>query len=255
MTIVYLFYEYLAEGVGGLSHVWEVCVNLQRLGHRVIIFAPSCGKFKVNSSLEIRYVPTINIRLFRFLSFHFLLPFYVGAYMVRHRVDVIYVREMILSLTPLVLSRVFNKPMITEINGDLLTEYQLARYPQWLLAAVRRVENIVCRASRALICVTEGLGEIFQDRYGLATARVRVIPNGTDTDRFLPLDRDACRKRLGIGLTAKVVGFVGTFVPHQGLDYLIQSSRSILKNSPDAIFLLVGDGPVRKNIIDTVLKV
>lgn len=250
MNIVYLFYEYLAEGVGGLSHIWEVSKNLERQGHKVIIFAPSRGNHKVNSALEIKYVPTINIRFFRFLSFHFLLLFYVGYYMVHHKMDILYVREMALSLTPFLLSKIFNKPMITEINGDLLNEYELAGYPRFLLATMRLVEMIVCRASQTLVCVTEGLRDIFQSRYHLPSEKLKVIPNGTDPNCFHPLDRNACRERLGIDPTNKVVGFVGTFVPHQGLKYLIDSSSFIMEKSPGVTFLLVGDGPVRKEIMN-----
>ncbi len=252
MTIVYLFYEYLAEGVGGLSHVWEVCTNLQQQGHNVLIFIPRCGDFKVDRPLAIKYVPTINIRFLRFLSFHLLSLLYVGFYMIKHHVDIIYAREMILSLTPFVLSKIFKKPMITEINGDLLTEYQLAGYPQFFLDSMRRVEEIVCKASQALVCVTEGLGSIFLKRYQLACQKVKIISNGTDTDRFFPLDRNLCRKRLGIDPSTRLVGFAGTFVPHQGLECLVRSSNSILAESPDVIFLLVGDGPLRGDIMDSI---
>jgi glycosyltransferase involved in cell wall biosynthesis len=202
--------------------------------------------------VEIRYVPTIDARFFRFLSFHFTLLFYAGYCMVRNKVDIIYVREMALSLTPFVLAKVFDKPMITEINGDLLTEYQHAGCPPFLLRVMRMVEKTVCWASQALVCVTEGLRDIFQSRYHLPSEKVRVITNGTDTDRFRPLDRNACRKRLGIDLSTMVVGFVGTFVPHQGLSYLVRSSSLILKKVPDVTFLLVGDGPMRTDIIEMI---
>jgi len=252
MTILYLFYEYLAEGVGGLSHIWEVSKNLERQGHKIVIFAPGCGKYKIKNSLKIIYVPTINVRFFRFLSFNFLLLFYAGYYMVHHKVDILYVREMVLSLTPFMLSKIFKKPMITEINGDLLNEYASAGYPRFLLAAMRRVEMTICKASQALIFVTEGLRDIFQTRYQLSNEHIKVIPNGTDTDRFRPLDRTVCRKHLGIDVETKVVGFVGTFVPHQGLKYLIDSSSFIMEKSPGVIFLIVGDGPVRNDIMNMV---
>lgn len=66
------------------------------------------------------------------------------------------------------------------------------------------------------------------------------------------LDRNDSRKHLGIDLSIKVVGFVGTFLPHQGLSYLIRSSSIILEKSPDVIFLLVGDGPMRKDIMEMI---
>jgi glycosyltransferase involved in cell wall biosynthesis len=159
---------------------------------------------------------------------------------------------MVLSLTPFMLSKIFKKPMITEINGDLLNEYKSAGYPHFLLVAMRYVEMIVCRASHALVCVTEGLRDILQTRYQLPNEHIRVIPNGTDTDRFHPLDQTACRKHLRIDVETKVVGFVGTFVPHQGLKYLIDSSSFIIEKSPGVTFLIVGDGPVRNDIMNMV---
>ncbi|MBW2003225.1 MAG: glycosyltransferase family 4 protein [Deltaproteobacteria bacterium] len=252
MTIFYFFYEYLTEGLGGLSHIWEVSRHLHQQGHRVVIFAPRCGNYRVKTPVEIIYVPTIDVRFFRFLSFHFLLLFYAGYYMIRNKVDILYVREMALSLTPFVLAKIFHKPMITEINGDLLTEYQYAGWPSFLLGVMRLVEITVCRASQAVVCVTEGLRDIFQTRYHLSPKKLKVIPNGTDPDLFHPLDRGACRKRLGIDPKIKVVGFIGTFVPHQGLSYLIKSSSIILKESPGVVFLLVGDGPMRKDIMEMI---
>ena len=255
LIILYLFYEYLADGVGGLGHIWEVSKNLERQGHTVVIFAPRCGEYKVEESLKIKYVPTINVRFFRFISFHFLLLFYLGYYLIHNKVDVLYVREMALSLTPLMLVKIFKKPMITEINGDLLTEYKFAGYPQLFLAAVRTVEMLVLRMSQAVVCVTEGLRDVFRIRYNLSSEKMYVIPNGTDTDHFHPLDRSACRQNLRIDSKIKVVGFVGTFVPHQGLSYLIKSSSLILKKAPDVTFLLVGDGPLRKDLVDMIQHV
>jgi len=252
MTILYLFYEYLAEGTGGLHHVWEVTRHLKEQGHRVIIFAPRCGTYRVKTPVEVVYVPVIDRRFFRFLSFHFNLIFFAGFYLAFKKVDIIYVREMALSLTPFVLSKLFQKPMITEINGDILTEYKRSGHPPLVLSIMRRVEMVTCRASQALVCVTDGLRSIFEHRYQLNRRKVVVIPNGTDPNRFYPLDQNDCRKRLGLDISAPVIGFVGTFVHHQGLNYLIQSSSIILANLPNAIFLLVGDGPARKAIEGTI---
>lgn len=252
MTIFYFFYEYISEGLGGLSHVWEVSRHLHKQKYRIIIFAPTCRKYRPKSPVEIIYVPTIDIRFLRFISFHFLLFFYAAYHMLHHRVDIIYVREMALSLTPLVLAKIFKKPMITEINGDLLSEYESLGYSQFSLSAMRFVERIVCRSSQALVCVTEGLRNIFEARYQLLNENIWVIPNGTDTDCFKPLDLNICRQRLGLNLGIKLVGFVGTFVPHQGLADLIKSSTLILEESPDVVFLLVGDGPMRQNLIEMI---
>ena len=109
---------------------------------------------------------------------------------------------------------------------------------------------IIYSASQNLVCVTDGLRDIIQTRYQLPREKIRVIPNGTNTDCFYPMDRNACREHLGIDHKTKLVGFVGTFVPHQGLKHLIESSSFIIEKSPSVTFLLVGDGPVREDIMN-----
>lgn len=70
-----------------------------------------------------------------------------------------------------------------------------------------------------------------------------VIPNGTDTEIFAPLDKGEIRENLG--LTQKVVGFVGQLIEVKRADKFPEIFQQIRKNLPDVEFLLVGEGPLR----------
>ncbi|WP_017605933.1 glycosyltransferase family 4 protein [Nocardiopsis alkaliphila] len=76
-----------------------------------------------------------------------------------------------------------------------------------------------------------------------ATSRMRRLAPGVDTDRFRPGNGgEEVRERLGLG-DRPVVVCVSRMVPRKGQDILIRAWPRVLADVPDAILLLVGDGP------------
>lgn len=76
-----------------------------------------------------------------------------------------------------------------------------------------------------------------------ATARMRRLAPGVDTDRFRPgVGGARVRERLGLG-ERPVVVCVSRMVPRKGQDTLIRAWPRVLADVPDAVLLLVGDGP------------
>jgi len=60
--------------------------------------------------------------------------------------------------------------------------------------------------------------------------------------------RERARRDLGIPEGAIVVGWVGRISREKGLDILMEAARPIIEDRHDAIFLLVGDGPLRQSL-------
>lgn len=81
---------------------------------------------------------------------------------------------------------------------------------------------------------------------------VRVILNGVDTERFDPDATDATRVRreLSIPADAPVVGTVAVFRTQKRLQDWLDAAALLRDRHPDVRFLLVGDGPLRENLVD-----
>jgi len=94
---------------------------------------------------------------------------------------------------------------------------------------------------RGVITVSSQLKDdvIKQDIFSNKTP-IEVFPNGIDTDLFKPLDKDECRKKIGVAKDDFVVSFVGGFIKRKGFDKL----QEVIKLHPDWKCILIGTGDV-----------
>jgi phosphatidyl-myo-inositol dimannoside synthase len=77
---------------------------------------------------------------------------------------------------------------------------------------------------------------------------VRLAP-GVDSRVFRPDSGGAqVRERMGIGLDRPVLLSVSRFIARKGQDALIKAMPAVLSEVPDAVLLLVGDGPYRRRL-------
>jgi glycosyltransferase involved in cell wall biosynthesis len=78
--------------------------------------------------------------------------------------------------------------------------------------------------------------------------RITLIPYGVDTERFRPADssaRSALRRQFGFN-NCKVVLVVARLVPEKGFDRLLEAWSLVKRRVPDALLVLLGDGPERQ---------
>ena len=89
----------------------------------------------------------------------------------------------------------------------------------------------------ARVTVVNGRVGDFVESQGVERSRIRLLPNGVDTDRFRPAEpgeREAVRARHGIPEDAVVALFVGRFVPKKGVHKLLAAL------SDEYVVVLVG---------------
>ena len=78
---------------------------------------------------------------------------------------------------------------------------------------------------------------------GRAGARFAVIPNGVDLSRFAtPAPACGLRRSLGLSRSAPLLGVVARLEPEKGHRFLIDAWPAILRASPDAWLVIVGEG-------------
>lgn len=84
-------------------------------------------------------------------------------------------------------------------------------------------------------------------REGIDERRIRIIPNGVDTERFRPpasgVEREGTRRELSIPAGRFVVAIVAALRPEKNHRLLLDAAVRIASSRSDFLFLIVGEGP------------
>ena len=97
------------------------------------------------------------------------------------------------------------------------------------------------------VCVSEGVRQFAISAGGLTEAKLRVIPNGVDAERFataVPVDLTP----FGIPAGAWTLVTVGRLTPQKGHDELLGAMAPLLLEDPQMHLLIVGEGPERETL-------
>ncbi|HAV42950.1 TPA: hypothetical protein DCX15_02915 [bacterium] len=91
---------------------------------------------------------------------------------------------------------------------------------------------------------SEGMRELLRKQRINPKGIVSIYP-GVDLKRFDKEVRNSARSEFGIEKEIPIVGVVGTIVDYKGQNYLIEAIPYVLKEIPEARFVLVGSGPLK----------
>jgi len=91
-----------------------------------------------------------------------------------------------------------------------------------------------------VLTVSEYLKRELVEKYLFPSERILVCYNGVDFERFnLHVKGEVIRERYGLK-DNPVVLFFGRLVPYKGVQYILQAAPQILKEVPDAFFIVAG---------------
>jgi glycosyltransferase involved in cell wall biosynthesis len=101
----------------------------------------------------------------------------------------------------------------------------------------------------AFIAVAKSHGRYLARYEGCPAAKVRVIPNGVDVERFHPRwPIRSILEELEIEQGTPVVGIVAALRPEKNHELFLRAAALLHKRMPQAQFLIVGDGPQRARL-------
>jgi glycosyltransferase involved in cell wall biosynthesis len=118
--------------------------------------------------------------------------------------------------------------------------------------APERVEfsnRLLARLTDAFIAVAEPQGQYLAAYEGCPADKIRVIPNGVDTERFSPRPPSPqLRDELKIDAGAPIVAIVAALRPEKNHEMFLRVAALVRQKLSAAQFLIVGDGPERNGL-------
>lgn len=122
-------------------------------------------------------------------------------------------------------------------------------------ARLRMASRVLNHRYDRIIAPSQAILEAVARSEGVAPARMRCIPNGVDTERFRHVSgeqRRALRQTLGYPEDSLLVGCVGSLTPVKRHADLLEAFALVCRELPAARLLLVGDGPLRDQVVSTI---
>lgn len=252
MNIGFFSETYRPDINGVITSMDSFRTELEREGHTVYVFAPGEDLFPVPWRK-----PKRERRVFRFNSFSYPLyksirvaiPFNVpvARKIPKLKLDVVHSHTPFsMGLFAQWVARQQDIPHIHTYH-TLYPEYAKFYFPgfkKWNEKGAERLSAVFCNATTEVIAPSDGIKRKLKS-YGI-TKPITTIPTGIDQDFFVTSgSRTAARKRYRIPTGAPVLITVARLGREKSIDYLLRSFQRLLKQHPDARYLIVGDGPAR----------
>jgi glycosyltransferase involved in cell wall biosynthesis len=102
------------------------------------------------------------------------------------------------------------------------------------------------------IVVSETLKETLVNNHGIPPEKVKRIYNGIELNKYRDDSHDKTatrlRKEYHLDKEIPLVGAIGRIVWQKGFEYLVKAIPRVINTFPSARFVIVGDGPLKKDL-------
>ncbi len=224
----------------------EITENLEKLGHNVTLFAPNIANRQYKTTVATLFLPLINIKIIREYSYYFFLFCALIYSHCRRKTDLLYVREMAISLAPAIFSKLFKVPCVVEVNGIISGDFAGLKELSWKLFMYGAFQKFNTITADAIIVPAKGIKDLLVKSYGIAQNKIIHIENGANIGKFYPINKDECKHKLNLPRDSRHIVFIGRFYPHHGILEFLIIFKFILKTIDNVKLVLVGDGYLRK---------
>jgi glycosyltransferase involved in cell wall biosynthesis len=250
VSLLLISYSYPPVLGGSEIEAQRVCAALQQRGHRVMVLCAGGGPMPATA----HWVDPcgLHVRLFggncpeRWRGYVFALGVAWTLLKERRNYQVVYFLMKGAHLaTGIPMAGILRKHIVMKFSGSsLITEMAASRLGRLELRFLRRW------AARVMVLNPGMFAEAANS--GLAPTQLMWMPNPVDTSEFCPCDaasKAGWRRELGLPEAALVVTFVGRLAPEKELPSLLRAFARVCHQCPEAMLVLVGDGPGRAELM------
>jgi len=238
--------------VSGVTSYIELSKRwLEKAGHEVYVFTFGEKDYHDDEANIIRSpgVPLVDT------GFYLSLRYSPPARQLLFSMDVLHVHHPFISGSlALTYASPRNIPIVFTNHSryDLMTNAYLPILPDSFgETAMRAYLPPFCQACDLVIAPSASMRTILQD-FGVDVP-VEVIPNGVELDPILTCSSQVNRQEFGFSPQDVVLTYVGRLAPEKNLPFLLRAFKGVASAYEDARLLLVGDGPEKDNLHDSVV--
>jgi len=163
----------------------------------------------------------------------------------REAIDIIHAHSPVLCGLPAwFAARRLKRPMVYEVRAlweDAAVDQAKTTEGGLRYRLTRALETFVLKQADHVVVICDGLKEEILRR-GIPADKIAVVPNGVDVEWFAPMDRQPrILERYGLN-GQKVIGFIGSFFPFEGITTLLHAAALMKARNPHVTVMIVGSG-------------
>ena len=249
-----LTWEFPPRIVGGIArHCFDLARFLVREGHEVCVVTldfPGAPYYEEVDGVRV-YRTAIELGHPNFiiwtLLFNHFMEKKVATISKEMDFDVIHIHDWLTAPVGIASKHYLGKPLISTIHSTEVGRAQGLHSPDSYL--IDGFEWWATYESKRVIVTSNSMKWELQNHFHLPPDKIDVIPNAIDPTKYQKnFNRELVRGRYGISPNERLVLFIGRLVPQKGVEYLIRAVPLILKEHPEARFVIVGEGWSRDNL-------
>jgi glycosyltransferase involved in cell wall biosynthesis len=256
MNILFISDVFFPRVNGVSTSINTFATELRALGHHVTLIAPSYTDEEKQEEWIVR-VPSHKIyfdpedRLMNFGKLKALLPWIRDKHF-----DVIHIH------TPFTAHYVgihFGKKLdipVVETYHTFFEDYlhhYLPFIPQFISRKLARtISRRQCNAVDGIVSPSKPMLDVLK-QYGIKTP-AEVVATGLDDSSFANVDGEHFRMSHDIPLTQPMLLFVGRVAHEKNIGFLLEMHVELIKNHPDALLVITGEGPAEESIKQSIEK-
>ncbi|CAM8365293.1 glycosyltransferase [Candidatus Methylopumilus planktonicus] len=256
MNILFISDVFFPRVNGVSTSINTFATELRALGHQVTLIAPSYTNEDKQEEWIVR-VPSHKIyfdpedRLMNFSKLKALLPWIRDKHF-----DIIHIH------TPFTAHYVgihFGKKLdipVVETYHTFFEDYlhhYLPFIPQFISRKLARtISRRQCNAVDGIVSPSKPMLDVLK-QYGIKTP-AEVVATGLDDSSFASVDGEYFRMSHDIPLARPMLLFVGRVAHEKNIGFLLEMHVELIKNHPDALLVITGEGPAEESIKHTIEK-
>jgi len=162
----------------------------------------------------------------------------------KERPDVLYIAGQALSQVVVLIASMFIK-MPIRIIGVHSHDIANRKFYRSL------IDNISFYFADRIICVSKSQKQYIAINKKISPDKIKVIYNGVDINKFkagTDCKADISRKDISVPERAVVIGTIASLRKEKAIDVLINAIPKVIKEYPEAFFLIIGDGRERLSL-------
>lgn len=244
--------------VGGVARSAAIFAeDLRKMGHKVLVVAPTYPDSDKSPEDAREYEEKGVVRLPAIQNFNgsdfsvrIPIPFYIAERIEEFQPDIIHSHHpYLLGDSALRAARKYRLPLVFT-HHTLYEEY--THYVTRDSETMKRFSSVLstqyANLCSRVVAPSDSIRDLICER-GVKTP-VDVIPTGVDTAFFQSGDGTSFRRMSGIPEDVPVIGHLGRLAPEKNLAYLAESIVRVVRKYRQVRFLVAGEGPSKKKIVD-----